>query len=110
MAARRTINFNAKRMYDVAGLPVIACTTFAASMAAYSGVRCFMSNPDVRSRKNLHDPVPGEDTAKAGAEWRKQHHARNIGNEAGNVSMFSAFGFKRIAAEDEYFPSSPSRA
>ncbi len=69
-----------------------------------------MSNPDVRSRKNLHDPVPGEDTAKAGAEWRKQHHARNIGNEAGNVSMFSAFGFKRIAAEDEYFPSSPSRA
>ncbi|KAA0162734.1 hypothetical protein FNF28_04615 [Cafeteria roenbergensis] len=110
MAARRTINFNAKRMYDVAGLPVIACTTFAASMAAYSGVRIArqglypaahhraIRDVIMISRKNLHDPVPGEDTAKAGRRVRKQHHARNIAQRGRNVSMFSAFGFKRIAA------------
>ncbi|KAA0151012.1 hypothetical protein FNF27_05060 [Cafeteria roenbergensis] len=105
MAARATTSFNAKKMFDIAGTPVLVCTTFALTMATYSGIRCLFKNPDVRNRKTLHEPIPGDATAKAGRAWRVQHEDRHIGNEAGNVSMFAALGFKRIDPVEEYFPT-----
>jgi len=64
-----------------------------------------MYNPDVRrSRHALHEPVPGTDVAKTGAEWRVQHEERYIGTDAGNVSMFNVLGFKRVDPVEEFFP------
>ena len=77
----------------------------AGSPPLRSQIRCLFKNPDVRNRKTLHEPIPGDATAKAGRAWRVQHEDRHIGNEAGNVSMFAALGFKRIDPVEEYFPT-----
>lgn len=67
-------------------------------------------NPDVRrSRRSLHEPVPGEDAARAGSEWKKLHEQRHLRNEAGNVGVWNVLGMKRVDPVEEFYPGTLSR-
>jgi hypothetical protein len=64
-------------------------------------------NPDVRrSRKSLHESVPGDDVAKVGAKWRELHDSRHLRTKAAQVSMFRVLGVDRKDAVEEFFPGS----
>ncbi|KAA0157447.1 hypothetical protein FNF27_00668 [Cafeteria roenbergensis] len=110
-AGRKVVEYSYKKMFEIGGVPVAMCTTFALCIATWSGIRSYIYNPDVRrARADLHEELPGERTAKVGAAWHAYHDKRHIRNECGNVSVWRALGFDRPDPVEEYFPGATKRA